>query len=230
MPTEMNTETVKLKIGDKAPDFSLPGVDGKSCSLNDFRGKKILVIMFMCNHCPYVQGSLERIKAIQSDFGIKGVQVVGINSNDEINYPDDSFEKMIETSKSKKINFRDSVREKKISPPVCVLFHYSCAMFLLAATHAEYMLSQEVMQWGRAAERLIPNRITAQRMLKRPESMGASSHFAKNSLRFRPTVKACQYQAIFISMDCVHFRFSTRECYCELRALEAPSTFSSIDH
>ena len=105
MPTEMNTETVKLKIGDKAPDFSLPGVDGKSCSLNDFRGKKILVIMFMCNHCPYVQGSLERIKAIQSDFGIKGVQVVGINSNDEINYPDDSFEKMIETSKSKKINF-----------------------------------------------------------------------------------------------------------------------------
>ena len=102
---EANLQNVKLKVGDKAPDFSLPGVDGRVYSLHDFRGKKVLIIVFMCNHCPYVQGSLERIKSIQDDFGIKGVQVVGINSNDEINYPDDSFEKMIEVSKSKKINF-----------------------------------------------------------------------------------------------------------------------------
>ena len=102
---EMNIHDLKLKIGDKAPDFSLPGVDGKAHSLNDFRGKKILAVVFMCNHCPYVQGSIERIKEIQSDFGIKGVQVVGINANDEINYPDDSFEKMIEMNKAKKLNF-----------------------------------------------------------------------------------------------------------------------------
>ena len=102
---EMNIQNLKLKIGDKAPDFSLPGVNGKTYSLSSFRGKKILVIIFMCNHCPYVQGSLERIKAIQGDFGIKGVQVVGINANDEVNYPDDSFEKMIEVGKDKKINF-----------------------------------------------------------------------------------------------------------------------------
>ena len=102
---EMNIQNLKLKIGDKAPNFSLPGVDGKAYSLGSFRGKKILVIVFMCNHCPYVQGSLERIKSIQDDFGIKGVQVVGINANDEVNYPDDSFDKMIEVSKIKKIDF-----------------------------------------------------------------------------------------------------------------------------
>lgn len=105
MPTEMNIQNLKLKIGDRAPDFSLPGVDGKAYSLNDFKSKKILIIVFMCNHCPYVQAYIERIKAIQSDFGVKGVQVVGINSNDEVNYPDDSFEKMVEMSKAKKLNF-----------------------------------------------------------------------------------------------------------------------------
>lgn len=102
---EMNIQNLKLKIGDKAPDFRLPGADGKMYSLNNFKGKKALVIIFMCNHCPYVQGSLERIKAIQNEFGIKSVQVVGINSNDEINYPDDSFEKMIEINKEKRLNF-----------------------------------------------------------------------------------------------------------------------------
>lgn len=102
---EMNTQNLKLRIGDKAPDFRLPDVDGKVLSLSDFKSRKILVIVFMCNHCPYVQGSIERIKELQSEYGIKSVQVVGINSNDEINYPDDSFEKMIEMSKARKLNF-----------------------------------------------------------------------------------------------------------------------------
>ncbi|MBI2654184.1 thioredoxin family protein [Candidatus Woesearchaeota archaeon] len=101
----MNTQNLKLKIGDKAPDFSLPGADGKAYSLNDFKPKKILVIIFMCNHCPYVQAYVERMKAIQSDFGVKSVQVVGINSNDEVNYPDDSFDKMVEFAKQRKLNF-----------------------------------------------------------------------------------------------------------------------------
>ena len=102
---EMNFQNLKLKIGDKAPIFSLPSVDGKVYSLGDFKMKKILVIVFMCNHCPYVQAYIERIKSVQSDFGIKGVQVVGINANDEVNYPDDSFEKMIEMNRIKKLNF-----------------------------------------------------------------------------------------------------------------------------
>ena len=102
---EINTQNLKLKIGDKAPKFSLPGVDGKAYNLDSFKAKRTLVIVFMCNHCPYVQGSLERIKAIQADYGIKGVQVVGINANDEVNYPDDSFEKMVEMNKSSKLDF-----------------------------------------------------------------------------------------------------------------------------
>ena len=109
---EMSTQNLKLKIGDKAPDFSLTAVDGKIYRLADFK-KKVLVIVFMCNHCPYVQAYVERIKSVQNEFGIKGVQVVGINSNDEVNYPDDSFDKMVEMSKAKKLNFvylRDEVQ------------------------------------------------------------------------------------------------------------------------
>lgn len=102
---EMNIDNAKLKIGDKAPDFSLRSIEGKVYSLSDFKGKKILVVIFICNHCPYVQAYIERIKAIQSDFGVKSVQVVGINANDEVNYPDDSFEKMKEMNKIKKLNF-----------------------------------------------------------------------------------------------------------------------------
>ena len=102
---EMNSDNLKIKIGDKAPDFRLPGTDGKAYSLNDFKARKVLAIIFMCNHCPYVKGSLERIRQLQSDFGIKGLQVVGINSNDQVNYPDDSFEKMVETAKEKQFNF-----------------------------------------------------------------------------------------------------------------------------
>ena len=102
---EMNTSNLKIKIGDKAPDFKLPGVDGKAYSIHDFKGKSALVLVFMCNHCPYVMTYIERLKAIQSEFGIKGLQVIGINSNDQVNYPDDSFEKMIEMANAKKLNF-----------------------------------------------------------------------------------------------------------------------------
>jgi len=102
---EASIQNSKLKIGDKAPDFKLPGVDGKTYTLDSFRGKSLLVLVFMCNHCPYVQGSIERIKAIQSEYGIKGAQVVGINANDGANYPEDSFGKMVEYAKNKRYNF-----------------------------------------------------------------------------------------------------------------------------
>ena len=102
---EMRTDGLNLNIGDKAPDFALQGVDGRIHTLNEFKGKKALAIVFMCNHCPYVQGSIERLKELQSEFAMKGFHIVGINSNDDANYPEDSFEKMIELVKSKHINF-----------------------------------------------------------------------------------------------------------------------------
>lgn len=94
-----------LKIGDSMPDFELPGVDGKSYSATSFAGKKALVIIFSCNHCPYVQGWEGRLVAIQKEYEGKGVQLAAINANDETEYPDDSFEQMVKRSKEKGFNF-----------------------------------------------------------------------------------------------------------------------------
>ena len=81
-----------LKTGDIAPDFSLKGIDDKIHSLNDYTQKGLLVI-FMCNHCPYVKAKIEAIKEIHEKF--KGqISLVGINSNDSEKYPDDSFDSM----------------------------------------------------------------------------------------------------------------------------------------
>lgn len=95
----------EIKIGDVAPDFSLPGVDGRNYSLSDFRDKKILVVIFSCNHCPYVQAYEDRIIALQEEFKDKGVSFIAINSNDDKNYPEDSFENMVKRAKMKGYNF-----------------------------------------------------------------------------------------------------------------------------
>src|ERR1700738_4932371 len=92
-----------LAIGASAPDFSLPGVDGKIYSLKSFKQAKVLVIIFMCNHCPTSQAYEGRIIQMTSDYAGKGVQVVAINPNnpgslrlDELGYSDvgDSYEEM----------------------------------------------------------------------------------------------------------------------------------------
>lgn len=106
--------TDKLKIGSKAPNFNLPGVDNKFYSLHSFYNKKILIVIFSCNHCPYVQAYENRIISIQSDFAERGVQIVAINSNEDKNYPEDSFEEMIKRSNEKHFNFpylRDETQE-----------------------------------------------------------------------------------------------------------------------
>ena len=83
---------VSLKTGDTAPDFSLKGIDDKTHSLTDYNQKGLLVI-FMCNHCPYVKAKIEAIKEIHDKFKDQ-ISLVGINSNDSEKYPDDSFESM----------------------------------------------------------------------------------------------------------------------------------------
>ncbi|MBN2454610.1 thioredoxin family protein [Candidatus Woesearchaeota archaeon] len=90
----------RLKKGDKAPDFSLIGTDGKTYSLKDFENAKALLIVFMCNHCPYVKPKIPTIKALQEKYGRKGLAVIGINSNESENYPEDSFNGMVEAAKS----------------------------------------------------------------------------------------------------------------------------------
>lgn len=79
---------------EKAPDFSLPGVDGKTWSLNKAMGEEGLVVMFICNHCPYVKSIREQLAIDAQDLINMGVNVVAIMSNDVDNYPEDSFANM----------------------------------------------------------------------------------------------------------------------------------------
>ncbi len=97
--------TNKLKIGDACPGFNLKAADSKRYSLNSFAPNKILIIIFSCNHCPYVQAYEERIIAIQNDYSSKGIRIAAVNSNDDSQYEDDSFEGMIKRSAFKNFNF-----------------------------------------------------------------------------------------------------------------------------
>lgn len=94
-----------IPFGSKAPDFSLPGIDGKTYSLASFIDKKILVVVFMCNHCPYVQACWDRLIALQKEFGNRGIQFIGINANDAAQYPEDSFEMMKKYAAERSHNF-----------------------------------------------------------------------------------------------------------------------------
>ena len=94
-----------IPFGAPAPDFALPGIDGKTYTLTSFADKKALVVIFMCNHCPYVQACWDRLIALQKEFGPQGVQLVGINSNDATAYPNDRFELMKEFAAKKGHNF-----------------------------------------------------------------------------------------------------------------------------
>lgn len=81
-----------LQRGDEAPAFELEGTDGTTYSLEDFRNYEALLIVFTCNHCPYARAKIEELNRLTEEFDQLGV--VGINSNDETEYPDDSFEQM----------------------------------------------------------------------------------------------------------------------------------------
>ena len=94
-----------LPLRTSAASFQLPGVDSKTYSLESFSDKNVLVIIFMCNHCPYVKAVLQRLIALQAETAHQGVQLIGINSNDVDRYPDDSMENMQKIKKEKGINF-----------------------------------------------------------------------------------------------------------------------------
>ena len=94
-----------LPLGTAAIDFSLPGTDGKTYSLASFSDKKILIVIIMCNHCPYVKAVIGRLSTIQENYGDKGVQLVGINPNNELDYPEDSMENMKQLVDNGTINY-----------------------------------------------------------------------------------------------------------------------------
>jgi peroxiredoxin len=90
----VKTASTMRALGERAPNFSLPNVDGKTVSLKDFNGKPGLLVIFMCNHCPFVIHLRSALAAFGKEYQAKGLAVVGINSNDISTHPDDSPERM----------------------------------------------------------------------------------------------------------------------------------------
>lgn len=97
----VRTASTMLPLGTKAPAFALPDTDGKTVDLSEFADSKALLVIFMCNHCPYVKHVADQLKALSDDYMPKGLGVVAISSNDADKYPDDSLEAMA-TEKSER--------------------------------------------------------------------------------------------------------------------------------
>jgi peroxiredoxin len=93
------------QTGQKAMPFTLPGVDGSDHSLADYDDKEALVVIFSCNHCPYVQAWEDRMVDVQAKYADKGVQLIAISSNDSAQYPEDGFPQMKERARQKGFNF-----------------------------------------------------------------------------------------------------------------------------
>ena len=101
----VKTASTMVDLGVKAPDFSLPDVSGKMVSLSDFADSPALLVVFMCNHCPYVIHVAEDLARLAADYQQRGVAVVGINSNDTATYPEDSPENMAKEAKRRRYSF-----------------------------------------------------------------------------------------------------------------------------
>ena len=99
------TASTMLALGTKAPDFSLPDPAGESVSLSDFADSKALVVVFMCNHCPFVKHIIDDFAALVKQYQSQGVSFVGINSNDVDSYPQDRPEKMAEAARRRSFTF-----------------------------------------------------------------------------------------------------------------------------
>ncbi len=101
----MAVESAPAQLGMSAPAFALPATDGRVYTLDDVRGPKGLLVVFMCNHCPYVLAALPNIVRDARELAALGIGIVGINSNDAVAYPEDSFERMVALNDEWKLPF-----------------------------------------------------------------------------------------------------------------------------
>jgi peroxiredoxin len=107
-------QTFQLRPGDPAPDFALPGTDGRTWRLADFSDRPLLLVTFWCNHCPYVQAWEGRMIDLGRSYAPRGVGFVLINSNDAGAYPTDGFDGMVARAREKQYPFpyvRDESQE-----------------------------------------------------------------------------------------------------------------------
>jgi thiol-disulfide isomerase/thioredoxin len=101
----MAVESNAAAPGAPCPDFKLPAVDGRSYARDDFASGKALVVMFICNHCPYVKAVEDRLIALAREYGPRGVEFVGVCANDAVSYPDDAFDQLAQRWREKGYGF-----------------------------------------------------------------------------------------------------------------------------
>ncbi|MGC2222082.1 MAG: thioredoxin family protein [Methylocella sp.] len=101
----MATAATKIILDTPAPDFSLPATDGRTYALNDVAGEKGTVIVFICNHCPYVKAVIDRLVADARLLLAEGISFAAICSNDATDYPEDSFANMKRFAQAHKLPF-----------------------------------------------------------------------------------------------------------------------------
>ena len=134
------TETPICNFGEKAKNFNLVSTENKKISLNDVKGKNGTLIMFICNHCPYVKAIIKNISEDVKYLETLDIKSVAIMSNDVKNYPEDSFENMIEFSKENKFKFPYLIDEKQeiakkydavCTPDFYGLNSWGCILYLI---------------------------------------------------------------------------------------------------
>ncbi len=96
----VNTPSTMAPLGTKAPSFRLPDIEGKLVSLDDFKSAPALLVVFLCNHCPFVKHVLPHFVVLAQEYQRRGVGIIGISSNDVDSYPADAPEKMAELSRA----------------------------------------------------------------------------------------------------------------------------------
>jgi peroxiredoxin len=101
----VKTLSTMLPLGTTAPDFSLVNVDGRAVSRSDFENGSGLLVIFMCNHCPFVIHIADRLAEFAAEYQQKGLAIVGINSNDASNHPADSPEQMVAEAEARGYSF-----------------------------------------------------------------------------------------------------------------------------
>jgi peroxiredoxin len=131
----VKTASTMLPLGTKAPSFSLPDAEGRTVSSADFKNAPALLVMFICNHCPFVKHVADELARLGRDYQAKGVAVVAINSNDAGAFPDDSPEKM-----------RDEIKLRGYTFPYLVDADQAVAQIYQAACTPDFFLFDQSQQ------------------------------------------------------------------------------------
>jgi peroxiredoxin len=119
----VRTASTMLPLGTQAPDFALINVDGQTIQLSDLSQAKSLLIIFMCNHCPYVKHVADELARLAHDYLSRGLAIVGINSNDTASHPDDSPEQMVHEAEMRGYPFPYLFDEEQT---VAQAYHAAC--------------------------------------------------------------------------------------------------------